>query len=421
MGKMKKDYTNIENCRVCGSRGIAPILFLGDQPLANSLKKSFDKREKRYPLTLCFCPRCSLVQLKETVKKEILFDNYVWVTGTSESTRKYADVFYERAVKMTKIESGDLVVEIASNDGTFLKPFVRGGCNVIGIEPAKNIAEVSVGAGIKTINKYWNRKISKEIRSNYGKAKIVIARNVMPHVSELHEVVCGMRDCMADDGIGIVEFHYAGNILQELHYDSIYHEHLCYFSIKTMEYLLRRFGLFPFYIDLSPISGGSYVMHFSKRRGKKSLKYRQLVDKEKRLSVNGLSSWKKFSERCMEHRNRSRKILESVKRNRVVAFGASARSSTYLNFCGFTSHDIKAIIDNNPLKQGFNSAGSRIPIVSIEEGLKTDPLLLFILAWNFRDEIVNDCKKRGYEGDYLVPFPGDPYILNGKNRIGGRL
>ncbi|MDD4979806.1 MAG: class I SAM-dependent methyltransferase [Candidatus Omnitrophica bacterium] len=408
---LDKEYKRIKNCRICGSKDIVPLLFLGNQPLANSFKKRISDLERRYPLTLVFCPNCSLVQLKETLKKEILFNNYVWVTGISETTQKYAETFYKRTIGLTKAKPEELIVEIASNDGTFLKPFVKGGYRVLGIEPAKNIAGLSKKSGIETLNRYWDHKMAGQIKSNYGEAKVVIARNVIPHVSDLTDVIRSIHRCLAKDGIGIIEFHYAGKILQDLHYDSIYHEHLCYFSIKTMEYLLNKFNLFPFRIDLSPISGGSYVMYFSKNKRKKSLRYNQLVDKEKRLSVNKLKSWQNFADKCKKHRKESRKIIKAFRGKAIVGFGASARSATYLNFCGFTNSDIRAIIDNNRLKQGLYSPGSSIPILSIEEGLRIKPDLLFILAWNFKDEIIADCQLNGYKRDYLIPFPKKPYLL----------
>ena len=412
---MNKDYDIIKNCRVCGFKGIVPLLFLGNQPLANSLKREIDEPERRYPLTLLFCPECSLVQLKETVEKNTLFDNYVWVTGISEAAKKYAGIFYRRVISSAEVKPGDLILEIASNDGTFLKPFKKRGYKVIGIEPAKNIAELSKAGGIETVSQYWNSKTARQIKSTYGKAKVIIARNVIPHVSELQDVIHGIQLCIADNGIGIIEFHYAGKILQELHYDSIYHEHLSYFSIKTIENLLKKFCLFPFHIDLSPISGGSYVIYFSKKKRKKSLRYKELVNREKKLSVNKLGSWKKFSDKCMEHRKKSRAIIESFRDKTILGFGASARSSTYLNFCGFTNSEIKAIIDNNRLKQGFYSSGSSIPIVAIEEGFKMTPDILFILAWNLKDEIIRDCQINGYKGDYLIPFPRKPYLLKVNN------
>lgn len=405
-------FKTIKKCRVCDSPDLVAILNMGDQPLANSLKKSATAAEDKFPLTIVFCQRCSLVQLKETIDKEALFDNYVWVTGTSATARKYADTFCERTIRVTGAKPGDLIIEIASNDGTFLKPFVKRGFKVVGIDPAKNIVDMAQKNGVETIGEYWNPDTASEIISNYDKAKVVIARNVIPHVSELHEVIAGIQSSLTEDGVSVIEFHYAGTILDELHYDSIYHEHLCYFSIKSMEYLLARHGLFPFHIDLSPISGGSFVIYSSKKKRETSNDYTELLNKENKLLLNDLKSWREFADKCREHRQRSREMLGLFSDRTVLGFGSSARSSTYLNFCGFNRSQIKAIIDNNKLKQGLYSAGSSLPIISFEDGLKMSPDLLFVLAWNFKNEIVEECKvKGGYKGDFLVPFPKEPYLL----------
>lgn len=411
---MKKMYKNIQNCRISGSSNLVTILELGNQPLANALKKAPDEIEDRFPLTLMFCPDSSLVQLRETIDKEVLFSNYTWVTGTALTTQEYARSFFQRVAEVVKPDSDDLIIEIASNDGTFLMPFLKCGYrNILGIDPAKNIAALANQRGVRTLDRFWDNRAAEEVVAKFGNAKAVIARNVIPHVSELHNVIEGIEYALQNDGVGIIEFHYAGQILQELHYDSIYHEHLCYFSIKSITYLLALYGLTPFHIDTSPISGGSYVIYFSKKKRQQSENYLNLLEKENQIGVNEIHTWKNFAKTCYEHRGKSIDIGESFSSKTVLGFGASARSSTYLNFCGFDSNHIKAIIDNNPLKQGMYSPGTSIPIVSLERGIKMNPDLIFILAWNFRDEIIRECRMNGYSGEFLVAFPQSPYYFGG--------
>jgi SAM-dependent methyltransferase len=405
-------YTNIQQCRISGSNNLIPILELGEEPLANALKKNPDDREDKFPLTLMYCPESSLVQLRETIDKEQLFSHYTWVTGTSPTTRDYATLFFQRVVEITNLSSDDLIIEIASNDGTFLIPFLQHGYhNVLGVDPAKNIATEANQRGVRTLDGFWGKRVAEETVAKSGNAKVVIARNVIPHVSELQDVIAGIGHILANDGIGIIEFHYAGQILQELHYDSIYHEHLCYFSIKSITYLLELYDLFPFHINLSPISGGSYVMYFSKRKRQHTNEYLKLLEKENLIGVNDIQKWEEFAKSCREHRKKSIDIAASFSSKTVLGYGASARSSTYLNFCGFDSAQINAIIDNNPLKQGMYSPGTSIPIVTLENGMQMNPDLIFILAWNFRDEIVKECRANGYKGEFLVPFPQSPYYL----------
>ena len=361
-----------------------------------------------------YCPESSLVQLRETIDKEALFSSYTWVTGTSPTTRKYASLFFQRAIETAKPDSNDLIIEIASNDGTFLMPFLQHGYhNILGVDPAKNIVEVANQQGVRTLDRFWSKEISEEIVYEFGNAKIVIARNVIPHVSELHDVITGIEHALEDNGIGIIEFHYAGQILQELHYDSIYHEHLCYFSIRSISYLLALYNLIPFHIDKSPISGGSNVIYFSRNNRQQSEDYLNLLEKEDLIGVNNIQTWDAFAKSCYEHRKNSIDIVASFLSKTVLGFGASARSSTYLNFCGFDSTHIKAVIDNNQLKQGKYSTGSSIPIVSLERGIQMNPDLIFILAWNFRDEIVRECRTNGYKGEFLVAFPQSPYCFRG--------
>ncbi len=407
---MKNLFENIDRCRACSSNNLIDILDLGIQPLANSLKGSADTSEQKFPLSTVFCPDCALFQNRETVTREMLFDRYVWVTGTSRGAQEYSDAFYKRVREISQIKKGELVVEIASNDGTFLKPFLNNGYRVLGIDPAQNIVQMARKSGVETLAAYWDVRIADQVISEYGRPKVVIARNVIPHVSELHEVIKGMYTCIADDGIGVIEFHDAGTILRELHYDSIYHEHLSYFTIRSMNNLLENNGFFTFDIDTSPISGGSYVIYFAKGKRELTQRYLRAVTGENEQLVGDVSSWKDFADRSVMHRDKTRHTMDKFTGQTVVGFGASARSSTYLNYCGLSNTQISAVIDNNPLKQGLYTAGSSIRIVTIKEGLEMGPDLLFILAWNFKDEIIRECQNRGYKGEYFIPFPLTPYL-----------
>jgi len=408
-----KNYNRITKCRISESTSLQKILDLDDQPLANSLKQSQDYKKEKFPLSISFCEDSSLLQLNETIDKEILFDHYVWVTGTSKSTRNYANEFYNRVIEIAVPNKDEVILEIASNDGTFLKPFlVNGYKKTMGVDPAKNVAQTANKQGIKTLPEFWSSSVANQIIAEFGNAKVVFARNVIPHVSELLDVIKGIEIVLKDDGVGIIEFHDAGIIQKELHYDSIYHEHLCYFSIKSMLYLLNRFELNPFHIEKSPISGGSWVIYFSRELRGRSAELEQAVLTENEQRVNHLSSWQDFARRVEKHRKETLEILNSLNGKKVIGFGSSARSQTYLNYCGINNKQINAIIDNNPLKQGLFAPGSSIPIVNFEQGMGMNPDLIFILAWNFRDEIAKECRSYGYKGEFLVPFPNKPYFFN---------
>ena len=404
-------FHQLEGCRITGSHNFVNILDLGAQPLANSLKRSMDEEQQTFPLRICFCPDSSLLQLDGTVEKEVLFDDYVWVSGTSPATRSYADEFCQRVIDVVGPASDELVIEIASNDGTFLSPFIgRGFSNVMGVDPATNVAEIAQRNGVITLNAYWNKEVSEQLVAKSGKAKVVIARNVLPHVSELSDVVAGIEYALVDQGVGVIEFHSAGAILDGLQYDSIYHEHLSYFSIKSISLLMGKFGLYPFHLHKSPISGGSLVLYFSKVKLSESEQLANAIQREVADQVNELESWVHFAERAYDHRRRTVDLINACT-GKIVGFGASARSQTYLNFCGVDSSRIQAVIDNSPLKQGAFCPGSSIPIVSLDDGMRIDPDVILILAWNFRDEIRSECRDKGFRGEFLVPFPDEPRFL----------
>jgi len=404
------NFIKIEKCRICGSRQLERILSFGEHPPANALQDSNGENEERFPLTLAFCKKCRLVQILETVNKRLLFNQYFWVTGTSSTAREFANTFFEYTQRVTTLTEDALVIEVASNDGTFLQPFVEKGYKAIGVDSASNIVQIAKEKGINTINAFWDRAVGEELILEHGRAKLVFARNVIPHVSDLHSVIDGIRCCLDDDGVGAIEFHYVGHILQDLQYDSIYHEHLCYFSIKTIKHLLKMHGFYLFHIDSSPISGGAYIVYFRKNERQITETCIKLMEIENQTRVNELNAWKEFGSRCKKHREISMDLVDLFAEKTVLGFGASARSSTYLNFCGFNSSNIISIIDNNPLKMHKYTPGSSIRIVPFEEGLGMNPDLIFVLAWNFREEILRNCRGMGYQGPFLIPFPDLPGI-----------
>lgn len=412
---MNNYMQKIATCRVCGDSQLHPFFDLGLQPLANSLLERADSREEVYPLSLSWCQNCNLVQLEYTVDPKILFSNYVWVTGTSGVAQEFSKRFYVGLMSHTEDSKNGYVLEIASNDGTFLKPFLANGYKVLGVDPAENIAAMAEKDGVPTKCAFWSRATAEEVVRERGKAKMIFARNVLPHVANTRDFVDGLQAALADDGTLAIEAHYAKIILEGLHYDSIYHEHLCYFTFKSLERLLNDFGLFVFDIAESPISGGSMIVYAKKTKKEESgviLRYR---NNEESAAINTLDTWKSFAEKSFRHRDEFLKILNSYaqKGEVVYGWGASARSSTMLNFCSINSKLIKEIIDLNSLKQKLFTAGTRIPILSAEDVMKEDPKHMCILAWNFTDEIKGILKNKfGYGGDYIVPLPGVPRVDN---------
>jgi len=405
----------IKSCRVCKSRDIVEFLDLGKQPFANSLPQKADEKEIFYPLSLSRCANCSLVQLNHTAEPADLFSNYVWVTSTSRISREHSEIIYNDIISRTQHLDKSYVLEVASNDGTFLQPFIENNYKVLGVDPAKNIVDIAIANGVPTICKFFGVKAAEETIEEFGHARVVIARNVLPHVANLHDFVEGLSLCLEEEGLLVVEFHYAKVIYEELHYDSIYHEHLCYFTLKSIEKLLNQFSLFVTDIKESPISGGSLILYIKKKKGRESPIVQFYRDSEEEIKVNELSSWGKFAERVYSHRERLLSILTDVteRTGPVVGYGASARSSTLLNFCGINGRFISMIADQSSLKHKHYTAGTHILIDSPEEVMKKNPEYVLILAWNFSDEIIRILKDRlNFAGKCILPLPNSPRIVS---------
>jgi len=404
----------ISNCRICGKDKLNNILNLGEQPLANSLRDNLEEPLPYVPLSIVHCDNCKTVQLKETVNPEYLFLNYVWVTGTSSTALTYSSFFCDEA--LIRLPDKELfVTEIASNDGTFLKRFKDKGHKVLGIDPARNIAQIAIDKGIPTQIEFFDNKVAESIVNEHGKADCIFARNVIPHVDNIHGVISGMANCIKDEGIAIVEFHYGENIMSELQYDSIYHEHLFYFSFQSLRYLLEKHGLSAFDYNVSPISGGSIALYCSKNKRPETSKLKKKLEMDENYGLGLKKKWLEFSEKCFDHKNQLIEVVKMHSGNgtKMIGYGASARSSTLLNFCGIDHRHLVCIADGNPIKHGKFTAGTDIPIVSPNEAFAKNPNTLLLLGWNFKDEILKIIRDQyQFPGKVILPLPNDPQIID---------
>jgi SAM-dependent methyltransferase len=402
-----KVYDLVSSCRICYSKKIVNFMDLTDQPPANSLRTKLSEELPNVPLQLLHCSNCSTVQLSATVDPEYLFNHYVWVTGTSKTAREYSKIFSKNVLRRSSVVR-PFVVEIASNDGTFLKEFVSNGCRVLGVDPAKNISEMATQSGVPTIAEFFNLDTSKLIIDHHGIADVIFARNVIPHVKEVHSIIEGIADLLNNDGLGVIEFHYSQIILDELHYDSIYHEHLFFYSLSSMIYLLNLYDLKPFDLTYSPISGGSLVIYFSKIQKEKTSELIAALQKEEDNKTNDIQTWESFAMASKKHAEELKTIvMDYQSKGSIIAYGASARSSTMLNFAGLDNTIIECVIDKNPLKHNRFTPGTNIPIISFDEGKKLFDKCgsILLLAWNFEKEIVEELRLNGYTGPIIVPLP----------------
>lgn len=400
---MKNYFKNISRCRICNNKILISIINLGDQPAANNLHKK-TKKLIYVPLHLKICIRCKTAQLSSTINPKNLFSKYLWVTATSKMANEYAQIFYQTCKKIIK-KNKFSVFEIACNDGTFLRKFYDNGCNVLGIDPAQNITK-SI-KDLRIINGFFNYEKSKLIKKEYNNFDFVFARNVIPHVPNILSVIAGFKNLMNQNSIGAIEFHYGKIIQQELHYDSIYHEHYFYFTIQTLSYLLKKFNLYIFDIKKSPISGGSLLIFFSRTKKSKSKKLIKYENLEKKDKINTVSNWVKFGKKSKKHAFDLNKVVKNEinKNNSLIhAYGASARSSTLLNFAKINNKHIKYIFDKNYLKKNLFTPGTDIKIKhfsNISYKLKT----VLILSWNLQKEIIQDLKKRKIFKKAIIPLP----------------
>jgi hypothetical protein len=407
------DSETLKACRVCGDASIETILDLGAQPPANSLRSDVTARLPAIPLILCRCTACGTLQLTETISPDYLFRDYVWVTGTSQVARDYSVAFHDRILQRAR--PGKLsVVEIASNDGTFLHRFLNGGHTVLGVDPARNIAELAEANGVPTIAEFFGLDLAQRMTAERGHADVIFARNVIPHVADVQDVVAGMAHCMAASAVGAIEFHRADIILEGLHYDSIYHEHVVYHSLHSIGRLLDQFGLQPFDVSDSPISGGSLVVYFSKDSRTPSRAYNDVIERERRIEIDQSHPWHEFARRCKQHRAALRSAIKEHKKNgkRLIGYGASARSSTMLNYCGIDCHDLDAVADRSVLKLGRYTPGTDIPIVAPQQAFEPRPDVVLLLAWNFGDEIIGQIRSGlGWHGEVMIPLPDLPRAI----------
>jgi SAM-dependent methyltransferase len=400
----------IRACRICEGEALTEILDLGAQPPANSLRRNLETALPAIPLVLCQCDACGTVQLTETVSPEYLFRDYVWVTGTSGVARAYSEAFRDNMLARCPAKKLS-VLEVASNDGTFLQRFRERGHDVLGVDPAQNVAAMAADSGIPTIADFFGLDVARRVVADHGRSDAVFARNVIPHVADVHDVVAGMAHCLAEGGTGAIEFHRADVILEGLHYDSIYHEHLVYHSLHSIAVLLERAGLKPFDVTESPISGGSFVVYFAHAAHPLSAAYQAALDHERRLEINQARPWKEFARRCESHRTALRAKVEESKRQgkRLIGYGASARSSTMLNFCGIDRHYLDLLADRSPLKHDRYTPGTDVLIADPKVAFAGRPDTVLLLAWNFQEEILGQIKaEQGWTGEVIVPLPGEP-------------
>lgn len=402
-------YIHKDICRVCKGKDLVRILSLGEQPpVDNFIDEAHLDSEKRYPLDVYFCKTCNLVQLLDVVSEEELFHgDYAYFSSASKPLVDHFKAYAE-AIKKEYIKEGDLVVDIGSNDGILLQFFIDT-CRVLGIEPSGNVAEAARQKGIETLDGFFATNMSRQIVASHGKAKVISANNVFAHIDDLDEIVAAVKELLTDDGIFVSESHYLLDLIERMEFDTVYHEHLCYYSIKPLQRLFERFDMELFDVQRVHSHGGSIRVFARKKTGlpiKDSVVELRALDEQA-----GLYNLERFADFQRAAQAIKDQLVSLVRKFRdqgkvVTAYGAPAKGNTLLNFCGFTAHDLKYVTDTTPYKIGRLTPGSHIPVVSPDILKSETPDYILLLAWNYRDFILEKEKELRERGaKFIIPVP----------------
>jgi len=395
-------------CRCCGGHHVELVIDLGAQPHCNRLVRPdlAAGSEPHFPLRVGFCRDCTMVQIDHTIPKESMFSDYPYVSGTTKTLPAHFKNTSDRIATAYGLGPADLVVDIGSNDGTWLKQYAAYGCRVLGVEAAGNVVAIAQEAGVPTWQRFFNEACARDILASSGPAKVVTAAGVFFHLEELHSVVHGIEALLAPDGVFVVQAIYLGGMVENTAFDQVYHEHLCYYTLRSLSALLERHGLEVFEASLVPIHGGSIEAHVA-RKGSRPVgdSVRRLQASETAKGFGDIATYRTFAAAVLTLRDRLTAVLRDyqVRGKSVWAYGAPAKGATLLNSFGIGPDLVQKAVEKNPMKIGLAIPGVRIPIEA-EDGPRPDAYL--VLAWNFIDEFLlkeADYLRNG--GAFIVPVP----------------
>ena len=401
-------------CRSCGATDLDLVLSLGRTPLANALlrEEELDKPEPTFPLDLVFCPTCALVQITETVPPEQLFSHYLYLSSFSDTMVKHSEELVESLIKRRGLGPESLAMEVASNDGYLLQFYKRAGIPVLGIEPAANIAKVAEDRGIPTIVRFFGQELAEELRASGKLADVIHGNNVLAHVADLNGFVAGLSIALKEDGVVVIEAPHVKPMIERLEFDTIYHEHLCYYSLTALRPLFKRHGLEIVDVFEIPIHGGSLRVHAA-HTGKPSDRACKLLEEEEAAGVGGREFYQGFGDKVRQLKGELVLTLRNLKSagSSLAAYGASAKGSTLLNYCGIGSETLDFVADRSTVKQGLYTPGTHLRIKPPEALMEERPDHVLMLTWNFADEILQqqDAYRR-QGGKFILPVP-QPVIV----------
>lgn len=396
-------------CQICDDDKVFNFLNLGEHPACIFVSPEQFKSEKRFTLDVWYCPACGLVQLGHPVDQNILFgDDYHHIAALSSSFKEHLKALAEDTAKKFKLSSKDLVVELGSNDGALLEAFKPHQVKVLGVDPS-DVSQIAIDKGIPTIREFFNEKLAAKMVKEHGKAKIIASLNTFAHVSNLDSFVRGVRDLLTDDGAFITESHYVLDLIKDLQYDFIYHEHSRYYAVRTLVHLFQKHGMEVFDVERIPTHSGSIRVYAGKKGARPVAKVvADLLKAEEQFGLKNKETYLAFAKKVQEHKAVFVQFLKDLraKGQRIAGLTFPARAVTLLNFCGIGPETLDCITEMSTLKIGRYSPGTHIKVVD-QEMLFRDgaPEYGLLLSWHIAKEILPRFKAKGFKGKFILPLP----------------
>jgi SAM-dependent methyltransferase len=387
------------------------FLNLGATALANQFLREdqLRAREHKYPLRVGFCRSCGHVQLMESVPADAMFENYLYVSSASDTLVRHLLDLSEILVRRYRLGPADLVIDIGCNDGTLLQGFRSHGVQPLGVDPARNLAELTSGAGIARCTALFTASTARNVVAQWGPASLVTATNTFPHIQNLDDFIQGIKIVLKPEGVFVIETHYLLDLIQQLAFDTIYHEHVSYWALGPMQRLFASHGMAVVDAERVPLHHGQLRVHVQRQsEGTVHSRVAEIIAAEKAARLDHFETYERFAERVQKIKTDLRETLASFAQNgqQVAGYGAPAKGNTLLGFLEIGPETLPYIVDRSPLKQGLFTPGTHIPVVAPERLLLDQPDCVLLLAWNFVDEILEqqaEYRRRG--GKFMVPVP----------------